>query len=212
MELAHGQVHRKRGAILATACDFPAFADDLRFAGADVIREVRFVLAAIGLRHQPPDVLADDLLGGVGEEPLRGRVERLQHPLVVDRDDAVESIVDDGSDAAAVVDPWGDLEAVELHQLERCPGGRGGLAVGEDFDHRLPLAAFQLGIHVRHPALEHRLAGLLVRDVEHGFEGLVERLGVRPAGQRLGDAVQAGDMTAGVGRDHRIADAGERDP
>ena len=57
-----------------------------------------------------------------------------------------------------------------------------------------------------------RLAGLLVRDVEHGFEGLAERLGVRPAGQRLGDAVQAGDMTAGVGRDHRIADAGERDP
>ena len=34
---------------------------------------------------------------------------------------------------------------------------------------------------------------------------------VRPAGQRLGDLIQVGDAAFGVGRDHRVADAAQRD-
>ena len=45
-----------------------------------------------------------------------------------------------------------------------------------------------------------------------GVERLAHRLGVRPAGQRLGHGVHVGDAALDVGRDDRIPDAGERRP
>ncbi len=56
-----------------------------------------------------------------------------------------------------------------------------------------------------------RLAALFVDDAEHAVERLARRLFLRPAGQGLGDRVQERDPPVGVGGDHRIADAGERD-
>jgi hypothetical protein len=70
------------------------------------------------------------------------------------------------------------LQAVELHQLKRHAGGRGGHPVGQDLDHRFALAALQLGIHVGHPALEHRLAGVLVHRRGPAAGGFVVVLGL----------------------------------
>jgi hypothetical protein len=82
--------------------------------------------------------------------------------------------------AAAGIHVRGDLQALELHQLERRAGGRGSHPVGQDLDHRLTGAAFQLGVHVGHAALEHRLAGVLVH--RRG-----PAAGVLVVGDRFGD-------------------------
>ena len=56
-----------------------------------------------------------------------------------------------------------------------------------------------------------RLAALFVDDAEHAVERLARRFFQRPAGQGLSDRVQEGDAALGVGGNHRIANAGERD-
>ena len=53
------------------------------------------MLVALGLGHQHRDVAADDLVVRVAEDPLGGRVHRLDNPLLVDGDDAVDGGVDD---------------------------------------------------------------------------------------------------------------------
>ncbi len=50
-----------------------------------------------------------------------------------------------------------------------------------------------------------------VEDADDGLERDAHRLGLRPAGQRLGGRVQEGDGANGIGGDDGVADAGERD-
>ena len=57
-----------------------------------------------------------------------------------------------------------------------------------------------------------RLAGSFVDDVEDVRQGAAHGLGLGPAGQGLGHAVHERHPALGVGADHRVADAGERDP
>ena len=57
-----------------------------------------------------------------------------------------------------------------------------------------------------------RLAGVLVDDVEDVRQGPAGGLGLGPAGQGLGHAVEERHPALGVGADDRVADAGERDP
>lgn len=80
----------KRRAVFSQANDFPADADDLLFAGCEVMAESAVVLLAIGSGHQHADVEADDLDGLVPEQPLGRWIERLNPPVFVDDDDAVD--------------------------------------------------------------------------------------------------------------------------
>ena len=55
------------------------------------------------------------------------------------------------------------------------------------------------------------LAGVGVDDPEHFPQRPAPGLGLAPAGERLGDGVLEDDRPGRVGRDHRVADAVERD-
>ena len=48
----------------------------------------------IRLGHQNVHIVADQLGGRVCEQSLRGRIERLNDPLLVDRDDGVDGGVE----------------------------------------------------------------------------------------------------------------------
>src|SRR5262249_32073548 len=93
------QVHREGAAVLAPPDDLPPAADDPRLGGAQVVGQVAVVLAAVGVRHQHPDVLADDLAGRVAEQPLHRRVDGFDHAPLVNSDDAVDDVVQDRADA-----------------------------------------------------------------------------------------------------------------
>ena len=60
-------------------------------------------LAPKGLGNQPDKVLADDLVGRVSEEPLGRRVIGTDDEPIVDRDDAVGDVVEDGADPVSAV-------------------------------------------------------------------------------------------------------------
>src|SRR5208337_3074236 len=113
LELADGQVHGEGRAVLAAAADLAADANDPLLPGLQVALEVRIVFVAVGRGHEDRDVLPDDLRGGVAEDPLGGRVERLDGPLLVDGDDAIHGGVDDRPD------PVPALEQLLLHLLQR---------------------------------------------------------------------------------------------
>ena len=48
------------------------------------------MLVPKGLWHQPLDVLADQLVGRVAEDPGHGGIDRLDGPDLVDRDDSID--------------------------------------------------------------------------------------------------------------------------
>src|SRR5262249_36869056 len=62
-----------------------------------------------------------------------------------------------------------------------------------------------------HDGIFNRAARPLVNELEYVGERTSDRLGLRPAGQLLGDAVHECHAGIGVGADHAVADAGERD-
>ena len=82
--LADCQLHRKRRAVLAFADDHAADTDDAALAGPQVAREIAVMALAIGRGHQHLDIFSDDLRGGVAEQPLRRRAERVHDAALVD--------------------------------------------------------------------------------------------------------------------------------
>ena len=54
------------------------------------------MLGLVGFGHEKGHVPAQDLAGGVLEQPLGGRVERLDPTGLGDRDDGVDGRVEDG--------------------------------------------------------------------------------------------------------------------
>ena len=92
---ANRQFDRKCCAILALADDDAADADDAALAGPFVMIEKAIVIFAIGRWHQHLDVLADDLLGRIAEQPLRGAAERLDDATLVDHDHRVRDRIQD---------------------------------------------------------------------------------------------------------------------
>ena len=99
MGLADGQLHREDGAVLASAVDLADGADDRRGAGPEVARQASVVLGLAGVGEEHLEVVADDLVGGVAEDPLGGRVHRLDDAGVVEGDDAVNGRIDDRLEA-----------------------------------------------------------------------------------------------------------------
>ena len=59
--------------------------------------QVTIMFLAVRRRHQRGYVLADGLLVGVAEQPLRSGIERLDASLSVNDDDGVHGGLDDGS-------------------------------------------------------------------------------------------------------------------
>ena len=56
-----------------------------------------------------------------------------------------------------------------------------------------------------------RLAGFFIDDVENFFQRLAGRLVGFPPGHHFGDRIEKSDFALSIGRDHCVADAGERD-
>ena len=83
VEHADGQVHREGGAVFAATDHFPSDANDFGLPALDIVGDVTVVLAAVGLRHQHLDVLADDLLRGVAEYPFGCWIEGRDRAAVV---------------------------------------------------------------------------------------------------------------------------------
>src|SRR5690606_18361502 len=94
--LADRQSKRKRRSILAPAAHFAANAYDFLFSRAVVVFHVAIVPAAIGLRHQYRHVLTDHLLASIAEQLQRRRIYRLDNTPLIDGDDAVNGMIDDG--------------------------------------------------------------------------------------------------------------------
>src|SRR5262249_58842753 len=90
--------------------------------------EVVIVLTVIGLRHQPLDILPDDLAGRVTKDSRRGGVPRLDGAVLVDGDDAVDDVIDDRVNALGGV----ALTVEELLALVGSSAGLRGVAENED--------------------------------------------------------------------------------
>ena len=97
LHLAHGEVEGERAAVFAAARHLPPDADDAAAAGLVVGVEIAVVLLVVGLGHEHADVLPDHLGGSIAEDARGRRVERLDRPLRVDRDDAVDGRFEDGA-------------------------------------------------------------------------------------------------------------------
>ena len=74
---ADRQMNGKRRAVLAAAGDFAADADNLLFSGRQVVLQISVVPLAIGAGHQHVDVAPEHFADAVAEQPLGGRIERL---------------------------------------------------------------------------------------------------------------------------------------
>ena len=88
-------MHRKRRAVLAQSRHFAADADDLLFAGREVVVQVAVVPLAIGTGHQHVDVAPEHLAEAIAEQPLCRRVESLNQAAIVDHDDGVDGRFND---------------------------------------------------------------------------------------------------------------------
>jgi hypothetical protein len=73
---------------------FAANADDLSFAGFQVIAEIPVVTALIRLWHQHLYIAADDFKRCVAKEAFARRIEHQDHALRVDQNDAVNRAID----------------------------------------------------------------------------------------------------------------------
>src|SRR5271167_617318 len=93
--LADREVHRKNGAVLASADDLAADADDFFLPGAQVVRDVTIVLARVRFGHQNVDVASDQFCGAIPEEPLGRTVDRTDRAIPIDDYDGIDGRVDD---------------------------------------------------------------------------------------------------------------------
>ena len=120
--LADGEVHGERRAVLAPADHLAADADDLALAGPQVIGQVGVVPLVIRRGHEHLHVGADHLGRRVAEQAHRGRVDRFDDPVVVDRNDAVHRGLENRPMAGFAV-PQGRLGPFAIGDVAR--NGRG---------------------------------------------------------------------------------------
>ena len=98
LHFADGELHGKRRSILALADDHSADADDPPLSGLQITIQIAVVVFTIWRGHHDLDVLADHLFGGVAEQPLSGRAERLHDAAFVDHDHGVRHGIEDRLD------------------------------------------------------------------------------------------------------------------
>ena len=184
---------------------------------------------ALGRDHQR-DVAADRLLGGVAEQPLGGRVPALDRAVERLADDRVVGRFDDRRELARR-EQSGLLLVLELplrgdvaedqHAARDAPcSSRIGAALSS-IGCSVPSRAIRIVWLARPttaPSRSARVAGfstgwrscsLTIRNTSSSGRPRASALG--PAGQRFGDRVEVGDAAVDVGRDHRVADARQRD-
>ena len=95
LHLANGEMHGKCGAVLAHPGHDAADADDAPFARFEIAGEVTVMAAAIRLRHQLADVLADRFRFGIAKLPLGGAAEELHDAMLVNHDHGIGDCVQD---------------------------------------------------------------------------------------------------------------------
>ena len=102
--LADRQLHVDLGSVLVAGLHLArALAEDLALAAAQVVLDVGLVLVALQPGNDKRYVLADDLLGLETEQPLSGRVDRFDDPLVVDGHQRVGDVLHDRPDTLLAV-------------------------------------------------------------------------------------------------------------
>ena len=166
--------------------------------------------------------------GVVAEGPLGGGVPLDDPALVVDGDDGVEGGLEDRRLAGLAPSsvPLGPAPPVTSRKTRTAPmTAPRSSRIGAALSSIGPLGAVPgdqdgvVGQADDRPLAERpgrraldRPAGRLVDDPEDLLQRPAGGLGLRPAGQRLGDGVEEGDPALGVGGDHRVADAGQGHP
>ena len=121
VELADAEVDRKHRAVAAQALQLAHAADDPRFAGGEVVRQLRTVSVAVLFWHQPCDVGADQLRFGEAERAFDRRIGAFDRAVLVDADDAVDGIVEDRAQARlllAALDRVGEHVGDRLHEID----------------------------------------------------------------------------------------------
>ena len=86
---ADRQFHRECGAVFPFSDNDAPDADDPALPGPQIALQIAVVTFTIGRGHEHLDVLADDFVRAVSEQPLRGNTERLHDPALVDHDHGV---------------------------------------------------------------------------------------------------------------------------
>ena len=74
-DLTDRQLDGEDRPVFAFRGDLPAYSDDPPLACPEISCDISVMLGRIGFRHQIGDVPADDLVGGIAEQPLRRLVE-----------------------------------------------------------------------------------------------------------------------------------------
>ncbi|MNF89470.1 hypothetical protein D3C84_719980 [compost metagenome] len=96
--LGHTQLQVDRVAVLVTAGDLAAGADNVSLTGDQIARDMAVVLPAQRIVHQAGNVLPEQLLRRVAEQRLDGRGDALHDAAAVDGDYAFEQVVEDCTD------------------------------------------------------------------------------------------------------------------
>ncbi len=120
LHLADGEMHRKRGAVLAHAGHDAADADNASFTGLQVAGEVAVMAAAIRLRHQFADILSDRLGFGVAELARGGAGKELHDAMLVDHDHRIRDRIQDRA-KVPLARPDGVLEAFFTVDIDHDP-------------------------------------------------------------------------------------------
>ncbi len=95
VNFADAQVDRKDPPCAVLTNHFAADSDDFLLAGIEVIANVAVVLVVIRRRHQQIHILTEHLAGGITEQPLGGGIEGENRARRVNRDDAIDHVLQD---------------------------------------------------------------------------------------------------------------------
>ena len=88
--LPKGQQRRKHAAILAPRRHLAALAEDLAFAGVEVVLKITVVRCAVRFGHQYPHVAAEQFTRRVTEQPCHRIVDMQHRPFLVDGHHAID--------------------------------------------------------------------------------------------------------------------------
>src|SRR4030088_97965 len=83
-DLAHRELHGKRGAILALADNDAPHTNHMALASGEITRQIAVVVLTMRRRHQHAHIPSLHLAAGKAEEALRVAAEGLDEALVVD--------------------------------------------------------------------------------------------------------------------------------
>ena len=219
---------REGAAILAPADGRTPLAGGARLVARAVVFERTVALVAAELGHQQAERLRRELFRGIAEHARDRRVDGLDDAAGrAQGDDAVGHSVEDGLDQRGVVahhrlqlmfprhvaehQHRADHQCIAVANRRATVGDGAFAAVARDqqrvVGHRLT-AAVRQRVDDR---VDDGLTALLVDDVNNIVDRPADRLRLGPAGEALGQGIQAHHQPRGIGGDHRIADRVERD-